>query len=164
MGFSTHAEHEAACRRCGQSCHFAVPVNGLPVVVDGLHCKFLVQITDERFECSVYEERFEKAPWCATVDDALEEGLLSQGCPYTRGVSGYRGKTRLHPRLLQKAEPLIRASILRDGVPVGVHLGGLHQFLARTGGDDFDIYEDEGARKLRLRERTGSTPERAPDE
>ena len=131
-------DHEAMCRRCGISCHFAVPVNGLPVVVDDLHCRFLVREGEGDlgglYRCSVYEERFERAPWCATASEALEDRLLAQDCPYTRFASGYRGKTRLHPRLLTQALPAIRRDVLENGVPFGVWEEGLLRFLERTGG------------------------------
>ena len=142
----SHDEHEALCRRCGISCHFAVPVNGLPIVVDDLHCTFLGRSDDGRFACTVYEKRFEVAPWCATSDEALEQGLLAQDCPYAAGVRGYRGKTRLHPRLLTPALPMIRADLLTNGAPRGLSLDGLRRFLARTGGGDFTFVEDAAGR------------------
>lgn len=115
------AEHEALCRRCGMSCHFAIPVNGLAVVIDELRCKFLVRDDDAagRYRCSVYERRFELAPWCHTAQDALAGGFLAQDCPYARGVPGYRGKVRLSPGLLQKVLPAIRAEVARAGAPIG---------------------------------------------
>ena len=146
-------EHEAKCRRCGQSCHFAIPVNGLAVVVDDLHCKFLQAEEQGRFRCSVYDTRFEKAPWCATVDEALEQGLLAQDCPYTSETRGYRGKTRLHARLMTKVEPGIRQSLLRDGGPLGLDVDGALRFLERTGGGEFDIIEDEVAGRMWFRQK-----------
>jgi uncharacterized cysteine cluster protein YcgN (CxxCxxCC family) len=150
------AEHEAKCRRCGQSCHFAVPVNGLPVVVDDLHCKYLQASAPGQFICSVYSNRFEVAPWCATVDEAIEGQLLAQNCLYTSGIVGYRGKTRLHRRLMAKAEPGIRQSLLRDGGPIGLDLAGARRFLDRTGGGDFDIIEDTESGRVWFRPRDSS--------
>lgn len=69
-----HQEHEALCRRCGMSCHFAVPVNGLAVVLDELRCRFLGRDGEGRYGCTVYERRFEVAPWCQTVESALAGG------------------------------------------------------------------------------------------
>ncbi len=142
-------EHEALCSRCGTSCHYGVPVNGLSVIVDDLHCTFLVRTDDGRFACSVYEDRFRQAPWCATAEEALEQGLLSQTCGYVaaaraKGPLAYRGKTRLHPRLEAKVLPAIRAEILARGAPAGVSLEGLRRFLARTGGGEFTVEEREG--------------------
>nr|MBP6609058.1 hypothetical protein [Deltaproteobacteria bacterium] len=57
------AEHEALCRRCGMSCHFAVPVNGLAVVIDALRCKFLARSSGSdssagQYHCTIYADRF----------------------------------------------------------------------------------------------------------
>ena len=113
------AEHEALCRRCGMSCHFVVPVNGLAVVLDELHCKFLGKASDGRYHCTVYEDRYAKAPWCHSAESALSGGFLAQDCPYARGTPGYRGKVRLSASLLQKVKPAIIAEIIRLGIPCG---------------------------------------------
>ena len=105
------------------------------------------------FRCSVYDTRFEKAPWCATVDEALEQGLLAQDCPYTSESRGYRGKTRLHARLMTKVEPGIRQSLLRDGGPLGLDVDGALRFLERTGGGEFDIIEDEVVGRMWFRQK-----------
>ena len=125
----TPAEHEALCRRCGMSCHFAVPVNGLAVVIDELRCKFLARDDAGRFFCSVYEQRFAAAPWCHTAHDALAGGFLAQDCPYARGVAGYRGKVRLSPALLRKVLPAIRAEVARAGAPIGADPDAVAAFL-----------------------------------
>lgn len=127
------AEHEALCRRCGVSCHFAIPVNGLAVVVDELRCKFLARDEAGRYSCSVYERRFELAPWCHTAQEALGDGFLAQDCPYARGVPGYRGKVRLSPSLLQKVLPAIRAEVARAGAPIGADPDAVAGFLASGG-------------------------------
>ena len=147
---SETAEHEALCRRCGQSCHFAVPVNGLPVVVDDLHCRFLAREPDGTFTCTVYAERFERAPWCQTVDQALAGGFLARDCPYARGVSGVRGKTRLSPRLMRAAEPAIRAHLLEYGAPFGASEAGIQRFMARTGGGRFRVVAEVAGEWLRV--------------
>lgn len=129
----TPAEHEALCRRCGVSCHFAIPVNGLAVVLDELRCKFLARDEGGRYRCSVYERRFELAPWCHTAQGALAGGFLAQDCPYARGVPGYRGKVRLAPGLLQKVLPAIRAEVARAGAPIGADPDAVAGFLAGGG-------------------------------
>lgn len=145
------ADYESLCRRCGVSCHFAIPVNGLAVVIDDLHCRFLEQTPDGRFGCSVYPERFERAPWCATAEEALADGLLAQSCLYTQWTPGYRGKARLSERLMKLVLPAIRAEVLEHGVPVGVSEAGLRRFLERTGGpDDPDWHFQEDAPGVRL--------------
>jgi len=144
------AEHEALCRRCGMSCHFAVPVNGLAVVIDELRCKFLGRSEDGdgRFHCTVYEERFEKAPWCHTAESALVDGFLAQDCPYARGTPGYRGKVRLSTSLQKKVLPAIVAEIMRVGVPIGAAPEPVVELLSRDGEAwNFSVSED-GTRYL----------------
>jgi hypothetical protein len=108
-------------------------VGALAVVVADLHCKFLVPESGGGFRCSVYAERFERAPWCHTAEDALAKGLLSQTCGYVAGLPGYRGKVRLHPRIEAEALPRILEVVLRNGVPVGASTEGIARFLARCG-------------------------------
>ena len=127
------AAHEALCRRCGMSCHFAIPVNGLAVVVDALRCKFLARDDDGRYRCSVYERRFELAPWCHTAQGALAGGFLAKDCPYARGVPGYRGKVRLSAALLHKVLPAIRAEVARAGAPIGADPDAVAQLLGHGG-------------------------------
>ena len=82
------ADHEAKCERCGVSCHFTATVpDGRNVAVWGLHCKFLRR-TGDKAECSVYEDRFEKAPWCHHADQAQPLGMLRVGCPYNGDGAG----------------------------------------------------------------------------
>ncbi len=150
--------HESLCRRCGMSCHFAVPVNGLPVVVDDLHCKYLGKDDQGLFGCTIYDERLLRAPWCATVEESLEDGLLAQDCLYTKFAPGYKGKTRLHRRLMEKALPHIRAHILAEGVPYGVSEEGLRAFLERTGGGDFRFQQSADGVRIHI-VATEETPE-----
>lgn len=138
----TEEEHENLCRRCGSSCHWAIPVNGLPVIVDELHCTFLAKDPDGRYRCTVYANRFEVAPWCRTAEQALDAGLVAQDCPYAQNRPGYKGKVRLHPRLQKTVEPAIRAEILRYGVPEGACRDSALRFLHRTGTDMFTLSYD----------------------
>lgn len=133
---ATQEEHEDLCRRCGMSCHFAVPVNGLAVVIDALRCRFLAESKDStggkngRYHCTVYDQRYAVAPWCHSAHQALQGGYLAQDCPYARGTAGYRGKVRLSPRLLGQVQPAIVAEILRVGVPIGADPERVLTFLA----------------------------------
>jgi hypothetical protein len=160
----THDEHEAMCRRCGMSCHFAVPVNGLAVVIDALRCKFLGRAEDGRYQCTVYERRFEVAPWCHTAEQALAAGFLAQDCPYARGVAGYRGKARLSPSLLQKVQPALRAEVARAGVPIGADPEAALSFVAEAGGRWSYSVSEDGTRYLFHREdqAKGDPAESAP--
>ena len=77
-------EHENKCQRCGICCRVAAPVpSGRQIVVRGLSCIHLsLRDSDGRPECSVYEERFQKASWCLHSSQASPEGGLSVGCGY----------------------------------------------------------------------------------
>ncbi len=142
------AEHEALCRRCGMSCHFAVPVNGLAVVIDALRCKFLARAQDGRYHCTVYEDRFDRAPWCHTAQSALTEGFLAQDCPYARGTAGYRGKVRLSASLQKMVLPAIRAELLRVGAPIGADPELVVDFLSEAGGTYRFEQSADGSRYL----------------
>lgn len=149
---NTDPEHEALCSRCGVSCHAAVPVNGLAVVVPGLACRFLDEEAGGTFRCTVYERRLEVAPWCHTADEALASGLLAQDCPYARGLSGYRGKVRLHRRLLVRVLPAIREELIVHGAPSWVSEEGCLRVLEQ-GGARFSAVRDEAAGMLRFERR-----------
>jgi hypothetical protein len=139
-------QHEELCRRCGISCHFALPVNGLAVVVDALRCKFLGRADDGRYHCTVYAERFARAPWCHTAEAALAEGFLAQDCPYARGTPGYRGKVRLSPSLLRQVLPAVRAEVARAGAPIGADPDVVAAFLAEAGGAYSYSVSEDGSR------------------
>jgi hypothetical protein len=140
--------HESLCRRCGMSCHFAVPVNGLAVVIDDLRCKFLGKSEDGHYQCTVYERRFEVAPWCHTAERALAAGFLAQDCPYARGVPGYRGKVRLSRALLQKVLPALRAEVSRVGIPIGADPEAALAFISQAGGSWRYCASADGSRYL----------------
>lgn len=152
---ATQEEHEDLCRRCGMSCHFAVPVNGLAVVIDALRCRFLAESTDAtgektgRYHCTVYDQRYAVAPWCHSAHQALQGGYLAQDCPYARGTAGYRGKVRLSARLLGQVQPAIVAEILRVGVPIGADPERVLRFLAAATSASHQYQESsDGARYL----------------
>lgn len=143
-------DHEALCRRCGMSCHFAIPVNGLAVVIDALRCKFLSQIEGEpgRYHCSVYASRYSVAPWCHSAESALHAGFLAQDCPYARGHKGYRGKVRLSASLQRQVLPAIRSEIVRVGIPIGADPDRVRLFLSEPGTDFAYTVSADGSRYL----------------
>ena len=48
----TDIVHEDKCRRCGASCHIAIPVRDRHIVVPGVHCRFLSEGSDGKFGCT----------------------------------------------------------------------------------------------------------------
>lgn len=147
---------EALCRRCGVSCHFAIPVNGLPVVIDEVHCRYLARDDDGLYRCTVYPRRYELAPWCHSAADALPLGLLAQDCPYAHHARAtqpdlppVRGKARLSPRLRQQVLPAVIAEILRVGVPAGADPAPVAALLlGATGAAHQHQLSEDGARWL----------------
>lgn len=108
--------HEALCRRCGVSCHLALPVNDIPVVIPGLRCKYL-SAQGAQWGCSVYPQRFELAPWCHHADQAGPQGFLAHDCPYTAGEATAPGKVNVSPETMERLWPAIFREICRVGVP-----------------------------------------------
>ena len=131
--YGLSASHEAECRRCGVSCHLAIPVNGLPIVVPGLCCRFLQKKIDGRYYCTVYEERFERAPWCKGVEECLTMGFLAQDCPYAAGRPGYRGKHNVPRAVLDRLLPVLREHVAEVGVPASVAPEAALRFLEADG-------------------------------
>lgn len=127
MTIHVAADREDLCRRCGVSCHVAVPVrDGRTVVVPHLHCRFLAPTvhTDDAtpapgtpggFGCTVYSDRFAQAPWCHTADDAAPQGFLADDCPY--GTPPGMGKQRLPTGELNRLWPEILRRLRVWGVP-----------------------------------------------
>jgi len=109
-------DHENKCERCGVGCHSTVNIDDRDIVVEGLHCKYLERVGDGplenlgrgRFQCSVYEDRMELAPWCGHTHYARDKGWLRLGCPYATevGVTDI-GKERLSPEEYEKLWPRI---------------------------------------------------------
>jgi len=119
-------DREGLCRRCGASCHVAVPAGDRgAVVVPGLHCQFLGRDGD-RFHCTVYAERFLRAPWCHTALAAQPLGYLAVDCPYGAHPDG---KVTLGEAEFARAWPSILRNLRAWGVPVYV---GRAPFLAEV--------------------------------
>jgi hypothetical protein len=131
------AVHEAKCRRCGISCHVAVPVLDQLVVVPGLHCKHLEQTGPESFACTVYDRRVEQAPWCHHADLAQELGYLAADCPYN--ATPGRGKVRLVEAEFARQWPRVLDSLRRWGVPRYVSAPALIAEVQRREGEAYTM-------------------------
>lgn len=124
---------ESLCRRCGVSCHFAVRVGALNVVLDTLRCRYLGR-DEHGYHCREYERRFELAPWCHRADEAARLGLLAMDCLYRQAPDASRtGKTRIHPRLEPRAQQAAWATIVAEGAPEGACEQGLSELAAQVG-------------------------------
>ncbi len=129
--------HENKCRRCGVSCHVAVPLLGRTIVVPGLHCQFLQQQPDGKFDCSVYADRFTRAPWCHHADLAAPLGYLADDCPY--GVQPGLGKTLLPQAQFDRVWPRLLRTLLQWGVPSLVAQAPLLAELQRREGGSWAL-------------------------
>lgn len=113
--------HEAKCRRCGVSCHFSLEVGDKKYVINEIHCRFLARETDGKFSCTVYDKRFELAPWCHTATDAINFGALATGCLYTEDLPGYQGREWAPPNVKVKLLPRVRQKLIADGLPISAN-------------------------------------------
>ena len=115
---ATPPDREAVCRRCGASCHVAVPAGEAgTVVVPGLHCMFLEKQGD-RFGCTVYAERFARAPWCHTAEEAQPLGYLATDCPYGPNDEG---KVVVSEARMVALFPTLLRNLRAWGVPTYIH-------------------------------------------
>ena len=112
-----HDEHEAKCRRCGASCHHPIRVGEVSYILEELHCRFLGREQNGLYFCTVYENRFELAPWCHTAADALAAGHLASDCPYAAGVPNHKGHVWAPAKIREKLLPIIRQKLIEDGLP-----------------------------------------------
>ena len=127
-------DREDLCRRCGASCHLPVKVGEEKIIVPELHCTFLSKPDAQgKFSCTVYEQRFEKAPWCHTADDAMKEGQLAQDCPYAAGVPGFKGKKWADEPTRARLVPILRQRLIDEGLPVSASPDSALRLLTSDG-------------------------------
>lgn len=124
------AAHEGQCRRCGVSCHLAIPVNGTPVTIPGLRCQFLER-EGALWGCQVYANRFEQAPWCHHADVAAPQGFLANDCPYALQGGHTHGKITLTGASYDRIWSALLGEIKRCGVPTWIHQDALIEELQR---------------------------------
>ena len=128
--------HEAQCRRCGVSCHVAVPLGARVVVVPDLHCRFLLQPSPGTFACAVYAERFRAAPWCHHADVAGPLGYLAVDCPHGRAEVG---KVRVSEAEFAKLWPEIWRILRGWGVPAFIDQAAFLAMVARRTGRAWEL-------------------------
>lgn len=86
---------ESVCSNCGDCCCASINIGKSIIVVPELPCRFLVIKSSGKFNCSVYEERFAKAPWCQDLLSGALTGAYPVSCNYMKGLSGYNGGIKL---------------------------------------------------------------------
>ncbi len=146
--------HEQLCRRCGVSCHVALPVRERYVVVPGLHCKFLEEQENNTFGCRVYADRFEQAPWCHHAEIAGPLGYLAQDCPY--GTPAGLGKVRVSEEEFAELWPELLGKIRFWGVPTYIDGARLLAEVVRRSGGSWRLEPWPGdSERLRLMRGSG---------
>lgn len=125
-------DREALCHRCGVCCMAALRVNGRVVAIRELACRYLQDVGKGAFACSVYDHRFEVAPWCRTVPQVLPEGVLAADCGYREGQSTSQAPVRMHARLVKLIAPNISAVFDAAGWPEWLDVAALPEWLRPT--------------------------------
>ena len=108
---------EQACVHCGACCHARASVNGTQVLVRGLRCKFLRVDGEGQSRCAVYAERHARAPWCKSLEVAIEKSLLPGPCPYVASLPAYTGPAILGELQYRLVEEQIRHSLSSQPCP-----------------------------------------------
>ena len=93
-------------------------INGRAVAVRSLACRYLKEVGAGRFDCTVYASRHDQAPWCLSIQQAIEAEVLAADCPYrviakTEGSGPVRLSSAQEARL---ADP-IREAARKDPPP-----------------------------------------------
>lgn len=74
----SNPEHEGLCTQCGKCCYKKVII-GPTVFITPFPCEFLDTQTNL---CTVYEERFEKNPFCLNVNQGMQVSAFPEDCGY----------------------------------------------------------------------------------
>ena len=119
-----------------------VEVGDNKYVVEEIHCRFLARESDGRYACTVYENRFEMAPWCHTAEEALASGHLATDCPYTSHDPNYKGRVWAPPAVRDKLMPIIRKKLIADGLPLCCSPDSALKVLTSSG-DDWSYTEQK---------------------
>ena len=90
-------------------------------------CKF-ASIEDGKSKCSVYKDRFSKAPWCADLKEMIVQGIAPGDCPYITELEGYQPSVDLDDTEYKELLPFLK-SALRSGDTSPVEKKDLDKFL-----------------------------------
>ena len=125
---------EDLCTQCGTCCSASVPTDdGHQLVVKGLKCKFLLKKSETQHVCSVYETRFQEAPWCMSLMKGFDnQAYPSDGsCPYVMSKS-YKGKVTVSDEEYTRIEPQIIKSFMEKGQPEWCSAEDWVKFIGRS--------------------------------
>ena len=123
---------EDYCTQCGECCLAGITYKSkgteTRIQIPQLPCKFLEQEGDT-YSCGVYENRFEKASWCADLEAMLAGGYAPDDCPYTEGLEGYSPTKRISAAQYSTLVPLFRLAI-SQGLTEAYNDSDLENFLS----------------------------------
>jgi hypothetical protein len=150
------------------SCHTPILLGHESVIVPEIHCLYLAQKQDgsNEYYCTVYEKRFELAPWCKTSVEAIPLNALAWDCPYAQGVANFKGKRWAKDWERDAIYRVLREAFLQFGLPFADNPDSALKILNRNGekgwtyrleGDHYRFYKaGEGAESAASSQRTGS--------
>lgn len=106
---------ESYCNNCGDCCSPSVIVKSsssspFKILVKDLSCKFSKSVNGES-ACTVYSERFSKAPWCLDLKGMIKSGVAPSDCPYVETLPGYSPTLSLNPPQYGAVLPLLKKAI-----------------------------------------------------
>lgn len=119
----------------------AIEVGDSKIILEEIHCRFLGKAGDGRYACTVYEKRFEVAPWCHTAEDAAKTGNLSQDCLYASGIPGYNGKHWATPLWRKRLLPIVRKKLIQEGLTLHASPDSALKVLTSEG-EDWSFIEE----------------------
>lgn len=107
---------ESYCTECGVCCHLSMgithPTGKDRILIKDLPCRFL-----SNNKCTVYESRFEKAPWCQDLNSLLSSGLAPKECGYVKNTFWYKGVRVLPDDLIAYLMPKVIEHLMVDSAP-----------------------------------------------
>jgi uncharacterized cysteine cluster protein YcgN (CxxCxxCC family) len=136
-------KYEALCRRCGMSCHTPILLGSRTVIVPEIHCRFLAYDAEGKAACTVYENRYEAAPWCRSAEEAIELNALGWDCPYAAGVPGFKGKHWAKDWEHEAVVDAMKKVLPVKGLPVEDNPDSALRLLESNGGGEW-TYEQDG--------------------
>ena len=143
-----HDKHESLCRRCGMSCHSPILLGARTVIISELRCRFLAYDSEAKALCTVYENRYEAAPWCKSAEEAFTMNGLAHDCPYTAGIDSYRGKRWATAKEHEAIVPVLLAKLVAEGLTTEHNPDAALPLLERDGSRWTYEQSEDGSRFL----------------
>ncbi len=111
---------ESYCNNCGDCCSPSVLVKStrtspFKVLVKDLKCKFSKSVNGDN-TCTVYNERFNKAPWCLDLKGMIKGGVAPLHCPYVETLKGYSPTLELNDPQYKTVLPLLKKAVSEGDV------------------------------------------------